>query len=339
MPIHAYAAKEAGGRVEPFDFEPGPLRPHEVDISVTHCGVCHSDVHLLDNDWGFSRYPMVPGHEIVGTVRAKGAEVRDLDEGDRVGVGWESSACLRCEWCLKGEEQLCAARQNTCLHCPGGFADAFRVDARFAFPIPKVLSSAGAAPLLCGGITVYSPLQQYDVRPSMRVGVVGIGGLGHLALKFARAFGCEVTAFSHSSHKRAEAARLGAHHFVDAGSDAALAAAVESQDLLLVVPAKEVKWAALFDVLRPKGRMVTIGAPKGAMISLPPFALIGGEKSLSGSTIGPRWRMRQMLEFAARHGIEAEAEVFPMHRANDALDRVRGGEARYRVVLTHAAAS
>jgi alcohol/geraniol dehydrogenase (NADP+) len=168
MPIHAYAAKEAGGRVEPFDFEPGPLRPHEIEISVTHCGVCHSDVHLVDNDWGFSRYPMVPGHEIVGTVRAKGAEVRDHDEGDRVGVGWESSACLRCEWCLKGEEQLCAARQNTCLHCPGAFADAFRVDARFAFPIPKALSSAGAAPLLCGGITVYSPLQQYDVRTGAR---------------------------------------------------------------------------------------------------------------------------------------------------------------------------
>jgi uncharacterized zinc-type alcohol dehydrogenase-like protein len=277
----------------------------------------------------------VPGHEVVGLVRARGAEVRDLREGDRVGVGWESAACLACEWCLKGEEQLCAGRKNTCLHCPGGYADAFRVDARFAFPIPGALSSAGAAPLLCGGVTVYSPLRQYDARPSMRVGVVGIGGLGHLALKFARAFGCEVTAFSHSPEKRAEAKRLGAHHFVDAGRDAALAAAAESQDLILAVPARDVNWAALFSALRPKGRMVLIGAPRGAEILLPPFALIGGEKSLSGSTIGPRWRIREMLDFAARHEIEAEAVVLPMQKANDALEQVRNGEARYRVVLVN----
>jgi uncharacterized zinc-type alcohol dehydrogenase-like protein len=335
MAIHAQAAKEAGGRLERYDFDPGPLQAHEIELAVTHCGVCHSDVHLVDNDWGFSRYPMVPGHEVVGLVRARGAEVRDLREGDRVGVGWESAACLACEWCLKGEEQLCAGRKNTCLHCPGGYADAFRVDARFAFPIPGALSSAGAAPLLCGGVTVYSPLRQYDARPSMRVGVVGIGGLGHLALKFARAFGCEVTAFSHSPEKRAEAKRLGAHHFVDAGRDAALAAAAESQDLILAVPARDVNWAALFSALRPKGRMVLIGAPRGAEILLPPFALIGGEKSLSGSTIGPRWRIREMLDFAARHEIEAEAVVLPMQKANDALEQVRNGEARYRVVLVN----
>ncbi len=335
MSIHAHAAKEPGGRLERYDFDPGPLRPHEIEIAVTHCGVCHSDVHLVDNDWGFSRYPLVPGHEVVGIVRTRGAEVRDLREGDRVGVGWESSACLRCEWCLKGEEQLCASRTNTCLHCPGAYADAFRVDARFAFPIPSALSSAGAAPLLCGGITVYSPLRQYDARPSMRVGVVGIGGLGHLAIQFARAFGCEVTAFSHSPQKRSEAARLGAHHFVDASSDQALAAAAESQDMMLAVPARDAKWAALFNALRPKGRMVTIGAPAGATICLPPFALIGGEKSLSGSTIGSRWRIREMLDFAARHRIEAEAEVYPMEKANDALERVRAGTARYRIVLVN----
>ena len=183
------------------------LGPHDVEIRISHCGICHSDVHLVDGDWGMGSYPMVPGHEIVGTVAALGPEVRHLEAGARVGVGWQRGACLACESCGAGDENLCAENEATCVGHHGGFADRIRLDGRFAFPIPEGLASENAAPLLCGGATVYSPLRRW-VKPSMRVGVVGIGGLGHLGLQFARAMGCEVTAISSTPDKEAEARSL-----------------------------------------------------------------------------------------------------------------------------------
>ena len=193
MGFRAYAAHEQKGPLAPFVYEPGELGPNDVEIRVSHCGICHSDVHLVDGDWGASSYPMVPGHEIVGTVAAAGPAVRQLAVGQRVGVGWQCGACLECEWCVSGQENLCAQEEATCVERPGGFAERIRVDGRFAFPIPDALRSEHAAPLLCGGVTVYAPLARF-ARPSLRVGVIGIGGLGHLALQFARAMGCEVTA-------------------------------------------------------------------------------------------------------------------------------------------------
>src|SRR5512139_2529524 len=213
MSFHAYAAHARKGPLVPFVYDPSPLGPHDVEIRITHCGICHSDVHLVDGDWGVGSYPMVPGHEIVGTVAALGPEARHLETGQRVGVGWQRGACLGCDLCGTGDENLCPRNEATCVDHHGGFADRIRVDGRFAFPIPDALASENAAPLLCGGATVYSPLRRW-VKPPMRVGVVGIGGLGHLALQFARAMGCEVTAISSSPDKAAEARGFGAHHFL-----------------------------------------------------------------------------------------------------------------------------
>ncbi len=216
--VNAFAAIIAGGPLEPWSFERGALGPQEVDIDVTHCGVCHTDLHLLDNDFGITAYPFVPGHEAVGLVKATGSDVTHLTLGQRVGVGWQRGSCGECEWCGRGLQNLCAKSHPTCLAGYGGFAKSLRVDSYFGIPIPDGLDSASAAPMLCAGITVYSPLRRY-LRPASRVGIVGIGGLGHLAIQFARAMGAEVTAISTTQDKAAEARRFGAHHFVTSTTD------------------------------------------------------------------------------------------------------------------------
>jgi uncharacterized zinc-type alcohol dehydrogenase-like protein len=331
MSIHAYAAHERKGRLKPFLYEPPPLGPFDVEIAITHCGICHSDVHLVDGDWGMGRYPMVPGHEIVGTVAARGGEVRHLLQGERVGVGWQRGACFACEACERGEENLCAGNEATCVGHHGGFADRIVVDARFVFPVPGSLPSVGAAPLLCGGVTVYAPLRRL-ARPAMRVGVVGVGGLGHLAVQFARAMGCDVTAISSSPDKEDESRRLGAQRFVATREPKALASAAGTLDVILSTVYVPADWGGLLEALRPNGTLCLVGAP-GEPLSVPAFALVVGQKSVSGSVIGGRPAVREMLDFAARHGIVARTQVRPVAEADAALEETRRGRARYRMVL------
>lgn len=331
MPIHAYAAREKTGRLEPFEYEPAPLGPHDVEIAISHCGICHSDVHLVDGDWGVGSYPMVPGHEIVGSVVEVGPAVRHLKAHDRVGVGWQRGACLVCEDCGRGDENLCLDEVATCVDHHGGFADRIRVDARFAFPIPEALASDAAAPLLCGGVTVYAPLARL-ARPSMRVGIVGIGGLGHLALQFARAMGCEVTALSSSPAKEEDARRFGAHHFVATGRREAVKSLARSFDVVLSTVFVPQEWKRLVSALGPHGTLCLVGAP-AEPLSLPVFPLIGAQRSVTGSAIGGRPAIREMLDFAARHGVRAQGQVRPMAEADAALAEVREGKARYRTVL------
>jgi alcohol/geraniol dehydrogenase (NADP+) len=331
MTIHAYAAREKKSALVPFEYDPKPLGAHDVEIAITHCGICHSDVHLVTGDWGMGRYPMVPGHEIVGTVAAVGPEAAPLKPGDRVGVGWQRGACLQCDACLSGDENLCAGNVATCVDNHGGFADRIRLDGRFAFPVPAALSSEAAAPLLCGGVTVYSPLRRW-VRPSMRVGVVGIGGLGHLALQFARAMGCEVTAISSSPDKEPEARSFGGHRFLATREPRALRSAAGTLDFILSTVFVSQDWTSLIGALRPNGILCLVGAP-AEPLSIPSFALIGGQKTVTASVIGGRPAIREMLEFAARHGVAAKTEPRAMKDADSALDRVRQGKARYRVVL------
>lgn len=331
MSIQCYAAFEPKAELRPHTYEPGPLGPYEVELAVTHCGICHSDIHLVDNDWGISTYPLVPGHEIVGTVRQRGELVQHLSLGQRVGVGWQSGSCLQCEWCVRGDETCCAQKEATCVGRAGGFASAVHVDSRFAHPIPDGLASEDAAPLLCAGITVYTPLKA-GVQPMSRVGVIGVGGLGHLAIRFAAAFGCEVTAFSTTADKQEEAHRLGARHFVasrDARPPEKLAG---SLDFLLSTVTVPLDWAAWLNVLRPRGTLWFVGASLGK-IDIPPMALIVGNKSVRGSGIGPRATMQEMLEFAARHNIAAQGEVLPLAEVNAAIRKVRENRARYRIVL------
>jgi len=332
--IHGLAAHAAGAHLLPYKYDPGELQANEVEIKISHCGVCHSDIHLIDNDFGFSKYPFIPGHEIVGTVVAVGSHVLDRTTGERVGVGWQSDSCGICEWCRQGDEHLCAKAQPTCVGRNGGYADRIRVDSRFAIPVPAVLDSENVAPLLCAGITVYSPLRNHGVRPSSRVGVIGIGGLGHLGIQFAKAFGAEVTAFSTSKDKEAEARELGAHHFLNTRDTGALKKVAGSFDFLLSTVSADQDWQGYINALRPKGVLCVVGiAPSPLQIQA--FSLIGGQRAVSGSPSGSPRDLHEMLDIAARHGVKAITERFAMSKANDAVARVKKNQVRYRAVLAN----
>jgi alcohol/geraniol dehydrogenase (NADP+) len=332
--IHGLAAHAAGAELLPYHYDPGKLGPEEVEIAITHCGICHSDLHLIANDWGISQYPFIPGHEIIGTIAAVGSEVRRLEAGQRVGLGWQSNSCGVCEWCTQGLENLCAEQEATCVRRNGGYADRVRANARFVIPIPEALSSENAAPLFCAGITVYNPLRTHGVNPSSRVGVVGIGGLGHIAIQFARAFGAQVTAFSSSADKEQEARALGAHHFVNARETKAMKEEAGRHDFLLSTINADQDWSTYLQALRPTGTLCFVGVPPSP-VSVPAFPLIAGARSISGSPIGSPHRLREMLDVAARHGVQATTELFPMAKANEAIEKVKKSKVRYRVVLAN----
>ena len=332
--IHGLAVHAAGAHLLPYKFDPGEIKANEVEIKISHCGVCYSDVHLIDNDWGISKYPFIPGHEIVGTVVGIGENVQNLSVGERVGVGWQADSCGICEWCRSGDEHLCAQAQPTCVGRNGGFADKVRVNWRFAIPLPRTLESENAAPLLCAGVTVYAPLRNHGVRPSSRVGVIGIGGLGHIGIQFARAFGAEVTAFSTSKDKENEAKELGAHHFVNTRDTGALKKVANSFDFLLSTVNADQDWSAYVSALRPNGMLCLVGAPpSGMQLQVP--VLIGGQRAVSGSSTGSPKDLYEMLDVAARHNVKAITEPFPMAKANDAVTRVKKNQVRYRAVLTN----
>jgi alcohol/geraniol dehydrogenase (NADP+) len=331
--IGAYAALAAKGPLVAYAYEPTELRPADVEIEVSHCGVCHSDLHLIDNDWASSAYPLVPGHEIVGTVRAVGSDCR-LSVGERVGVGWQRSACLECRECLSGNENLCARQQATCVGHMGGFASRIRTDWRFAFPLPVTLDAAEAAPLLCGGVTVFAPLVRWNVGRGARVGVIGIGGLGHLALRFLRAMGCEATAFTSSPDKREEALRLGASEVSSSTDAREIRAHADRFDFLLCTVPARLDWITYLRALKPNGVLCLVGAPPG-LLQVPASLLLSGQRAICGSDIGSPAAIRQMLTFAAAHGIGAQVETLPMTEVNTAIARVRENRVRYRMVLTN----
>ena len=231
--FQAYAAFAPHAPIEPFNFDPRALGPEEVEIQVSHCGVCHSDLSMLDNEWGMSQFPFVPGHEAVGTIVALGEHAKGLNIGQRVGVGWTAYSCLSCHECLSGDHHLCARGQGTIVSRPGAFADRLRVQWTWARPLPDALDPATTGPLLCGGITVFSPLLQHSLPSTARVGIVGIGGLGHMALQFANRWGCEVHAFTTSDSKEAEARKLGAHYVHNTKRDVELKKIAGSLDLIV----------------------------------------------------------------------------------------------------------
>ena len=332
--IHGLAVHAAGAHLLPYKFEPGELQGHEVEIKISHCGVCRSDVHLIDNDWGLSKYPFIPGHEVVGTVVAVGPEVKDRKMGERVGVGWQADSCGVCEWCRQGDEHLCAKSQPACVGRNGGFSDRIRVNSRFAIPIPAALESENAAPLMCAGVTVYSPLRNHGVRPSSRVGVIGIGGLGHIGVQFAKAFGAEVTAFSTSKDKQAEALELGAHHFVNTRDTGALKKVAGSFDFLLSTVSGDQDWQAYVNALRPKGTLCMVGAGPAPM-QIQAASLVLTQRSIAGSPTGSPRDLFEMLDVAARHGVKAITERFAMAKANDAVEKVKKNQVRYRAVLAN----
>jgi len=274
----------------------------------------------------------VPGHEIIGLISAVGA-LASLRVGDRVGMGWQRSACHACDLCREGNENLCLQQQATCVGAMGGFAQRIRADERFVFPIPPGLDPATTAPLLCGGVTVFSPLRRWRVGKGANVGVIGIGGLGHLALRFLRAMGCHTTAFTSSPDKRGEAGRLGAEAAASSTDAREIRAHAGRFDFLLCTVPARMDWITYLQTLRPNGVLCLVGAPPGLM-QIPPAQLLTGQRVICGSDIGSPATIREMLAFAAEHGIAAEIETAPLPEANAALQRVRDNRVRYRMVLT-----
>lgn len=330
--IKAYAVRKPKGRLERIEYDPGALGPGQVEIAVIACGLCHSDLSMINNEWGDSDYPLVPGHEIVGRIVQLGANVKHLQVGDTVGLGWFSGSCMTCHQCLSGNHNLCVIGEQTIVGRHGGFADKVRCQAEWALPLPAGLDAKKAGPLFCAGITVFNSLVQFDVRPTHRVGVIGIGGLGHLALQFLNKWGCEVTAFTSTDAKRDDILRLGAHHVVNSRHAAQLKKLAGSLDFILSTVAVDLDWDAYFDALAPKGRLHMVGVVPSPL-SVPVFALIGGQHSLSGSPTGAPATLHTMLEFCTRHRIEPVVETFPMSRVNEAVAHLATGKARYRVVL------
>lgn len=332
--FHAYAAKAARGKLEPFEFDLGPLGDEQVEINVSHCGICHSDLSMLDNEWGISAYPFVPGHEVVGTIGAVGNHVKHLKPGQRVGLGWYSESCMHCHECLSGDHNLCPTVEQTMIGRYGGFANKVRCHWLWAVPLSEKIPVAKAGPLFCGGITVFNPIVQFDVKATDRVGVVGIGGLGHMALQFLNKWGCEVYAFSSNPGKDDEARKLGAHKVVNSKDDGELKKIAGTLNFIIVTVNVPLNWNLYLQTLAPKGRLHFVGAVP-APLQVAPFELLGQQKTISGTPLGSPATLNSMLEFCARHNIAPVTEDFPMSKVNDGLERLRSGKARYRVVLTN----
>lgn len=328
--IHAFSQRIAGEPLERISLPDAALGPFDALVEVESCSVCHSDVHLVDGDWGEVARPLVPGHEIVGRVVSLGESARALlTEGAIVGIGWQAGSCGACNACRTEREHLCTGgKVRTCVGRPGGFATRVCADARFCFELPRGLERTTAAPLLCAGLTVFSPMERLGVGRGTRVGVVGVGGLGHLAVRFARALGAEVVAFDPDMSKRALARELGASELIDAKGPLPRAAL----DTILVTTHAPLPWTEWMEVLDLEGTLCLVGVPPSP-VSVSPDPLLDGQKKLTGSVIGSPATMRRMLAFAAEHGIAPIVERMPMDRVNEALDRVRSGSARMRIIL------
>jgi uncharacterized zinc-type alcohol dehydrogenase-like protein len=309
----------------------GPLGDEDVEVAVEHCGLCHSDLSVLNNEWELSQYPAVLGHEVIGRITAVGPNAKGLKVGQRVGVGWNSGSCMHCYQCMSGSHHLCPEVQATIVGHRGGFASHLRSHWAWAIPLPEKLNFSEAGPLLCGGITVFAPLAMY-AKPTSRVGIIGIGGLGHMAVKFAAAYGCDVTAFTSSESKFEEAKSFGANHVVSSRNSAAIKKLAGSFDLLISTVNVPLDWDAMIGALAPNGRLHAVGAVLEP-IPVAAFSLIMGQRSVSGSPTGSPVMIEMMLDFASRHNIAPQTEHFPMSKINEAFARLESGKTRYRIVL------
>lgn len=296
-------------------------------------GLCHSDLHLIDGDWGDeSRYPQVCGHEIVGTVVSLGSQVTRFEIGQRVGVGWQAASCLTCEWCLGGHEPLCQEMQSSCSNGQiGGFADYFVCDHSFVYDIPAALESSHAAPLLCAGHTVYSALAKAPMRAGANVAVLGIGGLGHLAIQFASKMGLCVTALSSGQSKRTDALAMGAREYLCTDDPDAMSRAAGTFDYILVTASAEQNWPVILALLRPLGELCFAGIPEKITLELANF--VYQSQKITTVNIGSRKQMVEMLDLAAKFGIKPWVKKMPMAEINLAISKMRNNEAKYRIVL------
>ncbi|KAI9227800.1 MAG: putative mannitol dehydrogenase [Piptocephalis tieghemiana] len=340
-----WASKGKDQPLEKWSYQPRPLGSSDVEIKISHCGICASDVYTIDSGWGPTKYPCIVGHEIVGHVTQVGNEVQDLQVGDRVGMGAQARSCLECEECEMQYENYCQGNMVQTYNsvyddgkqAQGGYADYVRVHHHWAFRIPDEIPSAEAASLFCAGITVYSPLKQANVGPDTKVGVVAIGGLGHLALQFARALGArKITAVSHSTSKKEDAMKLGATDFVATSNPEEVKAANRSLDTLIVTSCGPyTDWTQLFSLVRTWGKVIVVGMPEGTFDGIPPMLMGVRAISLIGSIIGPPRMIKEMLDVAAKKGVRVWCHKRPMSSVNETLAEFRDGKARFRYVLTN----
>jgi alcohol/geraniol dehydrogenase (NADP+) len=330
--IKAFATHEPGAELKAFLYDPGELKANEVEIEVHYSGICHSDLSMIDNAWGITQYPLVPGHEVVGKIITIGSQVKKLKPGQMVGLGWHAGYCNSCAMCASGDHNLCSNTQATIVGHHGGFADKVRAEENSVIPIPEGIDHESAGPLFCGGITVFNPLLQFDIKPTAKVAVIGIGGLGHLALQFLNAWGCEVTAFTSSDDKKKSALTLGAHHTINSLEQKEIEAAAGRFDLIISTVNAKLDWNLYLNTLKPRGRLHFVGAVLDPL-DINVFALIGGQRSISGSPVGSPATMVKMLQFAKLHNIKPVIEKFKFTDVNKAIARLRSGQAHYRIVL------
>jgi alcohol dehydrogenase (NADP+) len=334
----AYAAQSARSPLAPFEIDRRQVLDRDVLIEIAYCGVCHSDIHQVRDEWGGSLFPMVPGHEIVGKVTRVGARVEKLKVGDLAGVGCMVDSCRRCDPCRHDLEQFCeqgaamtynGTEMDRKTPTYGGYSTQVVVDERFVLKVQPGVELAGVAPLLCAGITTYSPLRHWKASKGSRVGVVGLGGLGHMAVKLAASMGCEVTMLSTSRSKEADARRLGAHEFGLTSVDATFKKLAGRFDLIIDTISAAHDYDKYLGMVKVDGAMVLLGVPpQPAPVNA--FSLIGGRKSLAGSLIGGIAETQEMLDYCAGHGIVADVEVIPIQKINEAYERMMKGDVRYR---------
>ncbi|MDO8357437.1 MAG: NAD(P)-dependent alcohol dehydrogenase [Nitrospirota bacterium] len=340
LPTKGYAALTAKAALQPFSFTRRDVGPHDVLIAITHCGICHSDIHQARDEWGGSMFPMVPGHEIVGTISRVGSMVTRFHVGETAGVGCFVDSCRTCGPCREGSEQYCDAGMLFTYSgldkngqvTQGGYSTQIVVDEQYVLRIPSNLSPAGAAPLLCAGITTYSPLRHWGVGKYHKLAVVGLGGLGHMAVKIGKALGTDVTVLSTSERKRNDAARLGATDFALTSDPNTFTRLQRRFDFILDTVSAPHNYNDYVNLLKTDGTMILVGAPDKPA-PLEPFPLILHRRRIAGSVIGGIRETQEMLEFCATHGIESDIELIPIQQVNEAYERVLKGDVRYRFVI------
>jgi uncharacterized zinc-type alcohol dehydrogenase-like protein len=335
-----YAAFAAGAPLTPFTFERRALAANDVAIDIQFCGICHSDIHQIGDDFGGSIFPMVPGHEITGLVTAVGSEVTQYRPGDRVGVGSFVDSCRHCDPCHRGLEQYCSLGATWTYNwqdkygrrTQGGYSDKIVVDENYVLSIPHNMPLDAAAPLLCAGITMYSPLRHWAAGPGKKVAIIGLGGLGHLGVKLAHALGAEVTVLSHSHRKRADAKRFGADQFYSTAEPETFATLAGTFDLIINTVGGDIDLNAYLNLLRLDGSMVLVGLPLRSS-PIATFSLIDARRSLAGSSLGGMAETQEMLDFCGEHGIVSDIELIAIQQANPAFERVLKSDVRYRFVI------
>ena len=340
-PTKGYAALTPKAPLVPFSFERREPREHDVVIDIQYCGICHSDIHQAREEWGEATFPMVPGHEIVGTVKAVGSKVKRFKVGDRAGVGCFVDSCRACPECKRGQEQYCSVltswtyngrEQDQLTPTYGGYSERIVVDENYVLRMPENLPADGSAPLLCAGITLYSPLKHWGAGPGKKVAIVGLGGLGHMGVKLAHALGAEVTVLSQSNRKAQDAKRLGADHFYATSDPETFAKLERHFDLIVNTVSADINWNDYLKLLKVDGAMIVVGIPEKEN-AVAAASIVMGRRTLAGSAIGGIEETQEMLDFCGQHNIVSDIEVIPIQKVNEAYERVLKSDVRYRFVI------